>query len=178
MNAKQALNRPDITKEMKIKVGSSNSYFYVGTVGGYLDNQKEISGVLYSKLQERAATFRKAYENRVKKPPQVALFCKKQEESGHRFTIQAYLDYVDEWLKKTGYMLMSAERAQNGVDTFKPLERRMVREIRVADPAVDPDCLIMIVEGMEQGAFWTTDDAFPGSVDIRGATVEDEQGGA
>lgn len=173
MNIRQALKPYDDDK--KLKVGSFQSYFYVGTVGHFLENQKEISGELYTKVKERAEESRKAYNTRLQKPPTFERFCKQQEVKSRKFTSEAYLEYLNDWLQKTKIVLDNADRAKEREETFRPLSKRMVRFIRKSDPAADDECIILIIEGKEAGKFWTTDEAPAGSVGISAFVNIDEE---
>ena len=171
MKYKEALKKYD--DDMKLKVGSQQAFFYVGSVGHFTDNVRFISGQLFNTLQGRTAEKRQAYERRLAKEPSMRLFCQIEEKGGRKFTAEAYMDFVNQWLRTTGNMLTAWERAKEREEGFKPLDKRDVRQVREADPASDPETVILILEGKECGAFWTTDEAELGSVSIGGPNGED-----
>ena len=159
--------------EKKLKIGSLQSYFYIGTVGDFRQRQAEISGILYQKLQDWTEKKKNVYETRLKRPPSIEKFVHQQELRSRDFSVDAYLEYLNLWLAGARDLLSAVERSQQREARFKPLSKRQVRDVYEADEVVDPDCLVVIIDGDDLGAYWFTSDDKPGSVAV--GTPHEEQ---
>lgn len=170
MKYKEALEKYEDSQ--KLKVGSLQSFFYVGTVGDFRDNIKEVSGKLFIVLKDRTERKRQEYETRLENPPTIKDYCRYEEGKAQKYTVENYLAYLNQWLETTQKRLIGYQNAKEREANFVPLEKRNVKSIRESS-AIDPNCVILVLEGRETGRFWTTDEAEPGSVSI-GSMMEAE----
>lgn len=164
MTIREALK--NVSPDKKLKVGSLQSFFYIGTVEDFKERMNDVSAYLYNNLKDGTAKKREVYEARLRRPPTIEKFCKECEMRSRQFTVDGYLEYLNFWLMGARELLNTYERSVQKEARFKPLSKRMVKERYMADEVVDPDTLILIVEGEDLGIFWTTGEAEPGSVGV------------
>lgn len=155
-------------RDTRIKVGAQNGsgFFYMGTVGDFLDNSE--------KYEQADISY---YDNRVKRADdnlQAMLnvdtsfsgFAKKQyrkwENAGVRpnFSTDAYnlflRGHAEQLVKK--FQSYINERKYRGERT--PLMNRKVTDFFAADKVVEPeDVLVLKIDGRESGQYWTFDEA-------------------
>lgn len=154
----------DIVEEYKgkLKIGTKDggSYFYIGTGEDVWCNYTNIN-----------RDIRRLCENKLNKSKDDLLAELKLGGSPERYagmemepTVQGYVDWLDQWFHKIKTIRKRIDRRTEDVQNHVPFSDRAVLEYRDALDASDPDCKIVIIEGNEPGAFWTTDEAKPGTV--------------
>lgn len=167
-------------KDTKIKVGANNGsgYFYVGTVGDFLDNSEKYDQADVSYFDNRVKRANDNLEMMLNADTSFSGFAKKQyrkwENTATRpnFSTDAYdlflRSHSDQLFKK--FRTYINERKYRADRT--PLMSRCITNSFYADKVVEPAGVIVIqIEGRESGQFWTMDEAewpeikFSGNID-------------
>lgn len=158
MNIEEALLKYEPTTKVKIGSADGEAYWFTGTVEEV--NALEMDDV----LRERANAITRRASQRVKDHlntcPTLQDYLKKElEKDAPNPTTAAYIDivraYFQEGVRRKNTYLKRLEALRN----FKHVLQREVVEIAPCDPAVEPNCIRVLIEGTERGTLWTTDEA-------------------
>ena len=149
MKLKEVLAEFD--ESTSLKIGATESYFYMGTVGEYLKKETEISEELRMCHWRILTACRKRKEDLFKRDTSPTSYARKLREE---YTVNAYLDWVGTFLKAVETERRKERKYEENLNSYKPLYERDVIIYRKQDPAVDENCVICIVEGEEKGAWW------------------------
>lgn len=164
-------------KSLKLKIGAKNCFFYVGTVGDILENHELRDNKMRSLLRGLTTERRKTLKTRCSLPPTIGEFIAyeaKKDRDERDFSEENFKRYVDDWVRVTLNMVKQLDRAADNEAAYIPIAERKVKECKLCDGLVDEDCLRMIVEGTENGKYWTTDEARGCAVGISGGEYDDE----
>lgn len=155
-------------RDTQIKVGAQNGsgFFYIGTVGDFLDNSEKYEQADISYFDNRVKRANENLESTLNADTSYSGFAKKQyrkwENTGTKpiFSTDAYNQFLcghaSQLLKK--FQTFINERKYRGERT--PLMSRKVTDFFAADKVAEPeDVLVIQIEGRESGQYWTFDEA-------------------
>ena len=152
----------DYDTDMKLKIGSAQCYFYVGTVGDIVKNHEMRDDKMRSLLHGVTRVNRGRLTSRLNVPPTWSEFIReemKRDRYERDFSRARYDEYVDEWMKQTMVFIKAIDKSVEDEESYIPIANRTVKECGMADDAVEDDCVRMIVEGREHGKYWFTKEA-------------------
>lgn len=152
----------------RIKVGAENGsgFFYMGTVGDFLDNSEKYEQADITYFDNRVKRADDNLEAMLNADTSYSGYAKKQyrkwENTGMRpnFTVDSYdvflRGHAMQVLKK--FQTFISERQYRAART--PLMSRQVTDFFGADKVAEPeDVLVIQIEGRESGQYWTFDEA-------------------
>lgn len=155
-------------KKTKIKVGAKNGsgFFYVGTVGDFLDQSEKYEWADITYFDNRVKRANDNLEMMLNADTSYSGYAKKQyrkwENTGMRpnFTVDSYdvflRGHAKQVLKK--FQTYISEKQYRADRT--PLMSRMVTDNFDADRVVEPAGVMVIqIDGRESGQYWTFDEA-------------------
>ena len=149
--------------DMRLKVGCKNTtcYWYVGTVGDFLENMGAYSAELHSYNSRMLDKSKEELASALRNPPNPATYArtKLRTMADPVLTVEDYLHEVDMYFKDLVVKQNTIQKREQNLNRFVKLHRREVLKLFEADMAVELEpCLVMLIEGREPGAFWTTDE--------------------
>ena len=144
----------------RLKLGSASGFWYVGTVGDFLDRIENINDSAnyhtYSQLQFAERNYSALQRKWIDYQKQVLSEIMKDD---HKITVDSYVETAAKLFK-------AIDAARNRVKTwrkrrlcFEHVANRAVKECEFSDPAADLGVLRCVITGYEVGAYWTTDEA-------------------
>ena len=156
--------------ETMLKIGAAASYFYIGTVWDYLAREKEIDAEVrryYKNKRKAREEERKTLLERDMGINTYAAGCKEPN-------LEGYLTRITGWFGQVRIANRRLEKAKLDISRYVSIYNREVVRCEKADPVIEPDCIIIVVEGNEVGKFWTTDEGLLGEVGLVGEEPDSE----
>ena len=167
--------------EQMIKVGSKNGcgWWYVGTVVDFIKMMDEISLELNKSLKATEKASVRNLETKLRNwpsPERYARFQLRKNDFEESLTYNAYNAWLSNWFTAIAKQKKAVIKAKGNIKNFVELSKREVIETSKADEAIEEDCLRILIEGVEDGAFWSTDEAqkLP-AVGVRGPIVQPDE---
>lgn len=149
-----------LPSDAKCKVGTETGscFFFIGTVGEFLDNLDKIDELAKAFLERRLKVARKNLLTMANAPMNLETYVKAeynklQYDTMPDFSLEGFHKARAEYLKKLqnrANYVMDCDRA---IDLRVPLERREVVNISRSDKLIG-DGIIIIIEGDEAGRWW------------------------
>ena len=165
-------------RRSQIKIGAvdGSNYFYCGTVGDWLDHEKEYSAQTLADLTEFAQKQRDIHAELCERVPDIPARLRAmtlgeiideivQTETdadfrGSNRSALGFFSVASRWIRQISDARTKAQKAQFRVDNFVPFGEREVDSIFFASDAAEPDeTLVFKIEGGEFGEYWTMDEA-------------------
>lgn len=179
MKIKNVLKNYD--KDLSLKVGAKDgtAFFYVGTVGDFLENMDVYDSVMRNRTVRIQIRAERAYENEIRNAPTLegyARECIKKEEP------LIYSDYrasIEDWFMRVTQKHNTALKKKAAAANYRKLSGREVKEYEMCDKTIDDNCLRVVIEGYETGAYWCLEEAatLPSLEFTRATSGEDEEDG-
>lgn len=149
-----------LPSDAKCKVGTETGacYFFIGTVGEFLENLDKIDELAKAFLDRRLRVARKNLLTMANAPMNLDAYVKAEygklkDDILPDFSVEGFHKARAEYLKKLqnrANYVMDCDRA---IDLRVPLERREVINISRSDKLIG-DGIIIIIEGDEAGRWW------------------------
>lgn len=139
----------------KVKIGADDgsSFFYIGDAATLLEHADRFSSQLWKYVNHRVKNAAENLRMHEKSNPTPLDYAKKYRDGD----AQGYVLYVNQWLKEYRAKVRYLESKSDYVKHFVPLFDREVISTKQAEP-FDSDYAIVIIEGDEVGALWTSDE--------------------
>jgi len=183
MAKKNVLNKyiKTLPDDQMIKVGSKNGcgWWYVGTVKDFIKKMDDISLELNKALKAIKKTSERNLETKLRNwptPERYARFQLRKNDFEKALTYNAYNAWLSNWFTSVAKQKKSIIKAKENVKFFVDLYKREIIETSKADEVIEEDCIRILVEGVEDGMFWSTDEAksLP-AVGIRGPIAQEDE---
>ena len=159
MNILEALKDHD--DGMKVKIGSEDgdSFWYVGKV----KDVKDGADIINAAMRQHAYTALKKAEKNLREYlysfPTPRSYAKRElEKQDPMPTPKGYEEALQEYFVWAVKKQETVRRRQADYNGFKGLLEREVISCEECDPVADDNCILVIIEGRERGAVWTTDE--------------------
>ena len=150
----------DLPADAKCKVGTETGacYFFIGTVGEFLDNLDKIDELAKAFLDRRLRVARKNLLTMVNAPMDLETYGKTEYNKLPYdilpdFSVEGFHKARAEYLKKLQNRATYVMDCDRAIDLRVPLERREIVNISRSDKLIG-DGIIIIVEGDEAGRWW------------------------
>lgn len=145
--------------ENVIKIGSNSGYFYVGKLGDL--HLAELDAKCKGYAIQRLTNARKNLDTCLKNAPTPGSFAKVriQRYDATGITREGWEVRLDEFFKQVNADLNAINVAQERLDGYVSILDREVKDVKKSIRAVDPGVTSIVIEGYEDGAYWTTDEA-------------------
>lgn len=138
--------------DVKIGTDGGTNFFYIGTCEDLLNNKEKYEKLFKDRARWSLGRAYDAVEKMKRNQPTPLDFAEKHEGG-----VEDYLKYINLWLEEYRRKVSTLKTRQERMDDYKPLfGRKIVRE-REAE-VYDAGYKILIIEGIESGAYWTTDE--------------------
>ena len=149
--------------EQKIKIGckESNGWWYIGTA----EDLKEHSDIYDSKLKKTCETYFKNKRNAFSKrltlgtPGGYAASVVNSKNWEKSLTVEGYHTWLEGWFKSVVRSKKELDKLGSAVSNYVRLGVREVQDFYPADSAVDDGYICIIIDGIERGLYWTSDEA-------------------
>ena len=149
-----------LPSDAKCKVGTETGscFFFIGTVGEFLDNLDKIDELAKAFLERRLKVARKNLLTMANAPMNLETYVKTEhgklkDDILPDFSVEGYRKARAEYLKKLqnrANYVMDCDRA---IDLRVPLDQREIVDISKSDKLIG-DGIIVIIEGDEAGRWW------------------------
>lgn len=154
-------------KSQKIKIGCKDApnFWYCGTVKDYITKSESYSEALLDSWRRSATNANKNVETMLKNPYTFKQFAEEQflgctdERFECDFSYENYIKKLDKWHKRLNTRANRYRNINREIRYFKDPLFREVASVYDADPVIDEDTKIIIIEGREAGNFWKMDEA-------------------
>ena len=147
-------------KEQTIKLGSASGFWYVGTAGQFCDAVSIINepAKQYSigRLNMAKDNLAKTIKNWPTPENYGAAELKKVE---YKLTIKGYVKMLADWFLSVVAADSRVRLWQDRVEHYIQIQKREVKDFGPCNDTVDPGVVLVVIEGHEPGAYWTTDEA-------------------
>lgn len=150
----QRAKENELYLQRTIKIGAQSGYFYCGTVKNFLNNMDVYDTSIRSFFSRHAIKEKKTYENYLNNPPTLSEFAESVLSNGCEFDLRDYEENVLRWFSMVHKRRDMKNEAEEKRDTTKNLSVREVKEHRMANPLVEEDIEVIIIEGYEIGRIW------------------------
>ena len=164
MNVLEALNGYD---ECRLKVGCAdgNSYWYIGTVADFKKEINTYNDALTRYYQSLLDTAKKKLETALNRSVTPADYIKEEMANqtvnpvDWKVALEGYYTYLWNYFHEISIKRNTVIQRQQRLFRLVPLKKREVKKCFVADDTVEPiKCVVVVLEGSEPGAFWSTDE--------------------
>lgn len=166
----------DTVEDRTIKIGARNgtAFFYVGKAGDFIKKGSEYSAGIYNDVCKTISdietyfltTYEKDYsDNRTIAEKLIVAYDQIKEavpevvvgnEAKLKYAFPKNMEvFVNSVKSKINTLVFNRKYKAAWVELLD----RTVDEVFYADEAVDKDCIVVMVDGNENGYFWTTDEA-------------------
>lgn len=168
-------------RETKIKIGADNgsSWFYVGTVGDFLDNEETYEEKDISYFDNRVNSASDNLDIALNADTSYSGYAKQQyrqwknKSTRPNFTVQGYNTFLEYTAKQMTIKFQSFVKERTIRAERLPIMSREIVETRKADRVADPGVLNILITGYEKGAFWVTEEADGPTVKFGSNDVEE-----
>ena len=134
--------KPD--QNIKIGCTKGTGYFYVGNASHLMAHMEEYEHLVAAKIEER---YKKANDDLEQIRESL-----KQKLNYDAFSLATVLASASR--KADNYL-----KARKAIDKVIYLRDREVKDKFPADPTVEHDCLIVMIDGSDSGTYWTKSEA-------------------
>lgn len=158
MNILKAIEKYKDTQ--KIKLGSASGFFYIGTVGDLKDRIEVIDDGCKTFIRQRRQSTQETLVNWLgmdMTPSGWARTELKNEEPD--LSVQNYINALDAYYRKVKSAKENAELWYKRFLMFEHIWNREVTDIGKAKLPEENGYILIVLEGHEQGKFWTSDEA-------------------
>ena len=167
-------------RDSRLKVGAADGsgFFYIGTVGDFLDNIDKYSERTLKALNISAENTLNSFIAMSRCFPAPDEYFKWGEETplgtilddikrtesrfdwhGSNNSAMQYFKNLSLYIKKTSEHRRRAQTAEARVKQFVPFASRDVEDIFIASSVVEPEeTLVFMIEGFEFGDYWSSDE--------------------
>lgn len=166
--------------DQMIKVGSKNGcgWWYVGQVSDFIKKMTDISLELQKSLKTTEKAAERSLDSKLRNwptPERYARFQLRKNDFEKSLTYNAYNTFLTGWFISVAKQKKAVIKAKENTKSFIELPKREVIETSKADEAIEEDCIRILVEGVEDGMFWSTDEAekLP-AIGIRGPISQED----
>lgn len=163
-----------------IKVGSKNGcgWWYVGQVSDFIKKMTDISLELQKSLKTTEKAAERSLDSKLRNwptPERYARFQLRKNDFEKSLNYNAYNTMLTGWFISVTKQKKAVIKAKENAKSFVELSKREVIETSKADEAIEEDCIRILVEGVEDGMFWSTDEAenLP-AIGIRGPISQED----
>lgn len=145
--------------ENVIKIGSNSGYFYVGKTGD-LDIY-ELDAKCKGYAIQRLTNARKSLDACLKNAPTPGSFAKVriQRYDAAGIDMDGWNARLEDFFKQVNAGLKAINVAQERIDGYVSILDRDVKDMRKSIQTADKGVVSIVIEGYEDGAYWTTDEA-------------------
>lgn len=150
--------------DQMIKVGSKNGcgWWYVGQVSDFIKKMTDISLELQKSLKSAEKAAERNLDSKLRNwptPERYTRFQLRKNDFEKSLTYNAYNAWLTGWFISVAKQKKAVIKAKENTKSFIELSKREVIETSKADEAIEEDCILILVEGVEDGMFWSTDEA-------------------
>lgn len=146
--------------DQRLKLGSASGFWYVGTVGDFLDRieciNESVENYAYSQLQFAEQNYSILQRKWSDYQKQVLSELMKDD---HKITVDSYVETAAKLFKAIDTARRRVKMWRRRKLCFEHVANRAVKECEFSDPAADLGVLRCVITGYEVGAYWTTDEA-------------------
>ena len=154
------------TKHKSVKIGAENGtgFFYVGSVDNFITNIERVDAACHMAADHRVRNCKTRMERLLKNCPTPGMFSARLLAKGrvNEITAEGYNSLLNEYFGKVRSLDEETKRAEELLEHYTTIELRTVVTCFEADPDVDEDCLVIIIEGWELGKYWMLEEAKEG----------------
>lgn len=148
--------------DRRLKLGAHNgsSFFYVGTVADVRENMDLYSRKLRNYAKMQLINAKADLEQKLRNPPTLQRYAMAQVKTEKPdWTIDGFHAQAAGWLRDVKRLAGNLDKADRQYKAFADLPIREVLSHFDADPLVDTDTTVIIVEGFEKGRYWTASES-------------------
>ena len=164
-------------KSTIIKIGAvdGSGFFYLGTVGDYLENKEKYEEMDRAHFENRLKRANENFEYLLNLDTSFSGYAKRQyrnfKNSGQlpNFSMIGYNQFLELHSQQliTKYNTLNQEKAISANNS--PLNSREVKEVFEAERVAEPNgATVIIIKGSEMGVYWTTDETELPTMELRG----------
>lgn len=137
----------------KIKVGSKNRYFFLGTISEFCGHMGEYNTIMKDTALKSYVKAEKKRNRKFEHPPTLTSFIfNAMKEPNPELSVDAYNRLVEKWFCDCLEAESFYKKTKEAYEGYVDLPERMVVDVR--DSEYDRDTKIVLVEGNEIGLFW------------------------
>lgn len=143
--------------DRRLKLGAHNgsSFFYVGTVADVRENMDLYSRKLRNYARMQLINAQADLEQKLRNPPTLQRYAMAQVKTEKPdWTIDGFKAQAAGWLRDVKRMTANLNKSDRQYDAFADLPIREVLSHFDADPQVETDTTVIIVDGFEKGRYW------------------------
>jgi len=148
--------------ERRLKLGahSGSSFFYVGTVADCRENIDLYSRKLRNYARLQLINAQADLEQKLRNPPTLQRYAMAQvKREKPDWTIDGFKAQASGWLRDVKRLTANLNKSDRQYDAFVDLPIREVLSHFDADPQVETETTVIIVEGFEKGRYWTASES-------------------
>lgn len=147
-------------KAQTIKVGSASGFWYVGTAGDFCDRVSIINDAAKQYTNGRLDLAKDNLQKTIKNWPTPANYVSAElKKAEYKLTLKGYVKMLADWFLSVVAADSRVRLWQERVEYYTPIQKREVRDFGPCNDTVDPGVVLVVIEGWEPGAYWTTDEA-------------------
>ena len=147
-------------REQAIKLGSASGFWYVGTAGDFCDRVSIINDAVKQFSVGRLAMAKDSIQKTVKNWPTPANYVSVElKKAEYKLTMKGYMKMLADWFLSVAVADSRVRLWQERVEFYTPIQKREVKDFGPCNDTVDPGVMLVVIEGHEPGAYWTTDEA-------------------
>lgn len=142
-----------------IKIGSNSGYFYVGKLGDL--HLEELDAKCKGYAIQRLTNARVSLDTTIKNAPTPGSFAKFriQRYDATGIDMDGWNARLEDFFKQVNANLKAINTAQERLEGYVSILDREVKDMKKSIPTVDNGVVLIVIEGYEDGAYWTTDEA-------------------
>ena len=149
------------TKYKNVKIGAENGsgFFYAGSVDNYLKNTDRVDRACHLAAKQSVSRRKARIETLCKNCPTAETYIRKSlsRNDAENMTAENYLKFLDKYFNTVRNVTKEMQKAEELLAHWEPLAQRRI--VRKEESTVDEDCLIVIINGYEQGSYWMLEEA-------------------
>lgn len=144
--------------DRRLKLGAHNgsSFFYVGNVADCRENIDLYSRKLRNYARLQLINAQADLEQKLRNPPTLQRYAMAQVKMEKPdWSIDGFKAHAAGWLRDVKRTSANLNKSDRQYDAFTDLPIREVLSQFDADPQVETDTTVIIVQGFEKGRYWT-----------------------
>ena len=162
--------------DMGMKVGAydGNGFYYIGTVGDFAENIIEYDNAVKDRAVKQVKKSEKALKETLSSAPKLEDYAKEQLKKDIKdLTFMGFQVEVEIWFHDVEVKQKTLAKREERLKSFIHLAHRNVRDYAMCDTGVEENCLRVLLDGHENGAFWMMNEATPPSLRFATDTEDD-----
>ena len=171
------LNTYDGSMNLKVGAADGSGFFYIGTVADFAENICDYDAATKSNSIRLVKKSKKVLRDTLANAPTLGSYAKQQLKTEEKImTFDGFRAVAEKFFYDVNVKQKTLEIRSERLESYIPLADRNVRDYAMCDTAVEKNCLRVILDGYERGAYWVTADGKLPSVRFDDETEEAADG--